>query len=723
MLQSKLQKYVPKADEIVVRYLSEVFEEPSLELAEVIDSLTPIFTEFGANSAKELIAEIYCELHPDLLTADDEEEETLARLSRPVRLADKFGDRQTDQNSKRLENLVGVTQIKGSMGGNANETLDRSKEAALARDMAKERRAKRSGRPYQSLFAESATISLSSSTKPTQEGVRDIKVDGLDLSFGGLELLCNVNLTLTYGHRYGIVGRNGVGKSTLMKAISHRDLPIPSDMSVLYVEQEVVGDERTPLQLVLESDEERRQLTEKVSNFQNSSDGTVDSEEISAIYERMSLLQIDKAESRASAILAGLGFNNEMQQQPSRRYSGGWRMRIAIAQALFCEPELLLLDEPSNHLDLHTVLWLANYLQQWPHTLCVVSHDRDFLNSICTDIIHLNNKLLYYYSGNYDDFERVRKERLKDLERQAANQEMKMKHMQQFVDRFRYNAKRASLAQSRLKAIEKIQQNRVYVPEEEEQHAFFFPDPGPLVGSHATLQLNNVSFGYDSPPLKLSSKEKDSQSRLILNQVDFCVATDSRYAIVGPNGAGKTTFLKLITGEHVPYSGEVRKSPKMRLGYFSQHHVEHLVLARTPLEHMMYCFPEADHTVLRGHLSNIGIKGEMALRPIFTLSGGQKSRVALAVITFKRPHILALDEPTNHLDIETIDSLVEALNSFQGGIVLVSHDARLISQVCDDIFVCENGKLTHFDGSFEEYRKRVLKKLPPAQYIGKRTDV
>ncbi|KAK4523855.1 hypothetical protein GAYE_SCF00G1751 [Galdieria yellowstonensis] len=717
LLQSQLQEYLPKADNVVLRYLAQVFEEPSFEITEVVDSLVPIFTEFGAdsNSAKERIVELYTKLHPELLEQDAEEEEPLARLSRPVRLVDKFGG---DQDSKKLESLVGMGQKNSSTGGNANETLDRSKEAAMARYMAQERRAKRSGKPYQSVFAESATVSLSSSTKPTQEGIRDIKIDGLDLSFGGLELLSNVSLTLAYGHRYGIVGRNGVGKSTLMKAIAHRDLPIPPDMSVLYVEQEVVGDDRTPLQLVLESDEERRKLTEKINNYQNSSVETADSEDISEVYERMSLLQMDKAEARASAILAGLGFNNEMQQQPSKRYSGGWRMRIAIAQALFCEPELLLLDEPSNHLDLHTVLWLANYLRQWPHTLCVVSHDRDFLNSICTDIIHLNNKSLYYYSGNYDDFERVRKERLKDLERQAANQEMRMKHMQQFVDRFRYNAKRASLAQSRLKAIEKIQQNRVYLPEEEEQHAFFFPDPGPLVGSHATLQLSNVSFGYESSsPMNASSK--DSRGRFILDQIDFCVATDSRYAIVGPNGAGKTTFLKLLTGEHVPHLGEVRKSPKMRLGYFSQHHVEHLVLARTPLEHLIYCFPDADHAVLRGHLSNIGIKGEMALRPIFTLSGGQKSRVALAVITFKKPHILALDEPTNHLDIETIDSLVEALNSFQGGIVLVSHDARLISQVCDDIFVCENGKLTHFDGTFEQYRERVLKKLPPAQYIGK----
>lgn len=298
--------------------------------------------EFGANtnSAKQQIAELYNEAHPDMLSTEDTGGGALARLSRPVRLVDKFGETQIDQNSKKLESLVGVGQPKGSLGGNANETLDRSREAALARDMAKERRAKRSGKPYQSLFAESATVSLSSSSKPTQEGIRDIKIEGLDLSFGGLELLNNVNLTLAYGHKYGIVGRNGVGKSTLMKAIAHRDLPIPTDMSVLYVEQEVVGDDRTPLQFVLESDEERRQMMEKVCTYQTEENG--DSEDISAIYERMSLLEMDKAESRARSILAGLGFNNEMQQQPSKRFSGGWRMRIAIAQALFCEPELLV---------------------------------------------------------------------------------------------------------------------------------------------------------------------------------------------------------------------------------------------------------------------------------------------------------------------------------------------------------------------------------------------
>jgi len=438
-------------------------------------------------------------------------------------------------------------------------------------------------------------------------------------------------------------------------------------------------------------------------------------EELQNVYVELEETGADAQVARAGAILAGLGFDAEMQKRSSRSFSGGWRMRISIASALFVEPKLLLLDEPTNHLDLHTVLWLSDYLQQWPHTIVVVSHDRDFLNEVVTDVIYVKDKKLHAYSGNYADFEKTRAEQLKELMRSAESQEMRRKHVQSFVDRFRFNAKRAAMAQSRIKVLQKMEESRVTLPSEDEEFAFTFPEPGALTGSHAAVVLSDVSFAYEASGNSALQGESDAapllKRKLLFEKLDFSVNTDSRVALVGPNGAGKSTLVKLLLGENKPLKGELKRSVKLRIGYFSQHHVDQLVLWRTPLEHMKVLFPDAALPELRGHLSKLGVSADMALRPINTLSGGQKSRVALSAITYIQPHLLLLDEPTNHLDIETIDALVEALNVFSGGVLVVSHDARLLSCVCDEIFVVDNGTVDKFPGDFAEYRASLMKSM------------
>ncbi|CDF38224.1 unnamed protein product [Chondrus crispus] len=607
-----------------------------------------------------------------------------------------------DRNVRRRRPIA-TGELQG--GGNANRTLDRSKEAEKAKNLAAVRKARRVGaqvRTYQS----EATVGSVKSKYTT--GSTDIHINGLDLAFGGMSLLEGASLNIPYGRRVGIVGRNGCGKTTLMRAIARRELPVPDEMDIVYVEQEIEGSDKTPLQVVLESDTERQDLLDEeealteemtLAESEGREQDPKIGERLAEVYNKLSEMDADKAKAKAASILDGLGFTEQgMTHQAVSEFSGGWRMRIALASALFLEPKLLLLDEPSNHLDAMTVIWLGDYLSRWAHTIACVSHDRAFLNEICTDVIHVKDHKLHMYSGNYDDFEKARGERLKEMERTAQSQEMKRAHVQKFVDKFRFNAKRASMAQSRLKMLKKMDEERVVLPSEEEEFSFEFPQPGALTGSHASVQICDVTFGYPG-------------QEPIFRNLDFSVNTDSRAVLLGPNGAGKSTLLKLLLGENTPLDGEVKKSQKIRLGYFSQHHVDTLVLWRTPLEHMRVMFPDTTEPEVRSHLARLGVRNEQALRPINTLSGGQKSRVSLAVITYQKPHLLILDEPTNHLDIETLDSLIMALNCFNGGLLVVTHDARLVTSVCDTIHICENGKVTDFRGEYHDYRKQMVERL------------
>ncbi|KAL6708483.1 ATP-binding cassette, regulator of translational elongation [Coniothyrium glycines] len=542
---------------------------------------------------------------------------------------------------------------------------------------------------------------------------KDIKIDSFDISISGKRILSDSSLTLAYGRRYGLVGQNGIGKSTLLRALSRREVSIPTHISILHVEQEIKGDDTPALQAVMDADVWRKHLlkeqdkitkelaeieTERASLADTSADAArLDKQReglditLSDVHSKLAEMEADKAESRAASILAGLGFSQERQQYATKTFSGGWRMRLALARALFCEPDLLLLDEPSNMLDVPSITFLANYLQGYPSTVLVVSHDRAFLNEVATDIIHQHSERLdYYKSANFDSFYATKEERRKTLAREYEKQMGERAHLQAFIDKFRYNAAKSSEAQSRIKKLERMP---VLTPPEAEYSVHFkFPDVEKM--SPPIIQMSGVSFGYN----------KDN---ILLKNVDLDVQLDSRIGIVGPNGAGKTTALKLLIGALQPTTGLISQNPRLRVGFFAQHHVDALDLNDSAVGFMSKKYHGRADEEYRRHLGAFGITGMTGLQKMELLSGGQKSRVAFACLALQNPHILVLDEPSNHLDIEAMDALSEALQKFQGGVLMVSHDVTMLQNVCTSLWVCDNGSIEHFDGTVKDYKRRI----------------
>ncbi|KAL3526847.1 hypothetical protein ACH5RR_011503 [Cinchona calisaya] len=558
--------------------------------------------------------------------------------------------------------------------------------------------------------------------------VRDITIDNFSVSARGKELLKNTSVKISHGKRYGLVGPNGMGKSTLLKLLAWRKIPVPKNIDVLLVEQEVVGDDRTALEAVVSANEELIKLRQEVASLQNTSSASVGEnaddkvddddagEKLAELYEKLELMGSDAAEAQASKILAGLGFTKDMQARPTRSFSGGWRMRISLARALFVQPTLLLLDEPTNHLDLRAVLWLEEYLCRWKKTLVVVSHDRDFLNTVCNEIIHLHDMKLQYYRGNFDDFESGYEQRRKEMNKKFEIYDKQMKaakrsgnrtQQEKVKDRAKFNAaKEASKNKAKGKAdedepqLEAPQKWRDYTVE------FHFPEPTEL--TPPLLQLIEVSFSYPN------------REDFRLSDVDVGIDMGTRVAIVGPNGAGKSTLLNLLAGDLVATEGEVRRSQKLRIGRYSQHFVDLLTMDETPVQYLLRLHPDQEglskQEAVRAKLGKFGLPSHNHLTPIAKLSGGQKARVVFTSISMSKPHILLLDEPTNHLDMQSIDALADALDEFTGGVVLVSHDSRLISRVCEDeerseIWVVENGTVETFPGTFEEYKEELLKEI------------
>ncbi|GAM24940.1 hypothetical protein SAMD00019534_081150 [Acytostelium subglobosum LB1] len=534
----------------------------------------------------------------------------------------------------------------------------------------------------------------------------DIKIDNLTMSVPGRILLQGANLTLAYGQKYGFVGRNGIGKSTLVKKIAMRDeITIAPHLRVLYVEQEVVGDDNTPLTCVLNADEERTWLMaeEKELNRLDNENPSwqYDPREkrnynLRDIYERLKEIDSDKAQARASSILVGLGFTlEEISTKPSKDYSGGWRMRIALARALFCKPEVLLLDEPSNHLDLHACVWLEKYLFSWDRTLLVVSHEATFLNEVVDNIIHIHDQRLDQYRGNYDDFVKQRDVAQKTTLNKLEKQQRKMKKEKDFINANKTNTN-AKMAAQRKKKLEKVELVKVDV--DDKSLVVSFPEPESRL-TPPLLRFHNVSFGYPGRPV-------------MFKNLEIGVDMDNKIALVGMNGVGKSTLIKLLAGELSETEGYIERSRKCRVARFSQHFVDQLNTDQTPIEYFQTKFSNPPIQNIRNHLGRFGICNNLPLHKITTLSGGQKSRVILAELAWAAPHILLLDEPTNHLDIDAIEALAEGINEFEGGVVLISHNQHLINLVANEIWVVKkNGTVTKYDGDFMDYKAEISREL------------
>lgn len=528
----------------------------------------------------------------------------------------------------------------------------------------------------------------------------DIIVPNFTIHIGGKTLIDDASLKISFGRRYVLIGRNGIGKTTLLNHIVRKEIDgIPKNLQIVHVEQETIMSENPLLDEVLLCDVERTKLMKESDEINKKLSEEKEEPEIKRLSQR--LVEVNnrleeigsgEAENKAKFILLGLGFHEKDFTKRCNDFSGGWRVRISLAKALFVMPDLLLLDEPTNHLDMNAVMWLEDYLNSWPYTLIVVSHARDFIDNIATDIIHLTNQKLYYYKGNYEDFEKSRSERKKLMHRQHEAQQKQLEHMQEFIDKFRYNAKRASLVQSRIKAMNKIEIVEEIL--EDPSCIFVFPSTDKL--NPPILRLDNVDLGYGD--------------KVIVEKVNLSVDMSSRIALVGANGCGKTTLLKGLDGNLIPMSGMCYRHSKLRLAVFAQHHVDQLDLELSPVEQIAKLYPDMETDKIRAHLSSFGISGNLALRPNYLLSGGQKSRVALASIVINHPQIILMDEPTNHLDIDAVNALAIALNSYNGGLLIVSHDQHFVESVCNQIYMIENKHCKQFKGNFNEYRRYLRSK-------------
>ncbi|XP_078023557.1 ATP-binding cassette sub-family F member 3 [Epinephelus lanceolatus] len=702
-----LKSEFPEIDTEVFDYITGVLDSGGADFEdgeEVYDAIGGVLQEVSADSKNEDDVRDICLQMFNTLKLSHHGPQKQLLLDAPVQIS------QISADVCATEDIQGIWMMKRGQ----NTTVDAKKlEKAEAKLKAKHdrRNEKDSQKPSTPLVLEEASASQASNKKDNrvdQSGKNrsyDIRIENFDVSFGERCLLQGAELSLATGRRYGLIGRNGLGKTTLLKMLASRNLRIPAHISILHVEQEVEGDDTAALQSVLQSDTLREELlTEERTLNARIASGTADGMEsvrLSEIYGKLEEIEADKAPARASVILAGLGFSPKMQQQATKEFSGGWRMRLALARALFARPDLLLLDEPTNMLDVRAILWLENYLQTWQSTILVVSHDRNFLNAVVTDIIHLHSQRLDSYRGDYENFIKTKEDRLKNQQREYEAQLQYRQHIQVFIDRFRYNANRAAQVQSKLKLLERLPELKPL--EKESEVTLRFPDNFEKL-SPPILQLDEVEFYY-------------SADQPLFSGLNLSADLESRICIVGENGAGKTTILKLLMGELTPVGGVRQAHRNLKIGYFSQHHVDQLDLNVCSVELLLNRFPGRTEEEYRHQLGGYGITGELATRPVASLSGGQKSRVAFAQMTMPCPNFYILDEPTNHLDMETIEALAKALNKFRGGVMLVSHDERLIRLVCKELWVCEAGKVRRIDGGFDEYRDILQEQFRKEGYL------
>ncbi|MCG9544870.1 ABC transporter ATP-binding protein [Vibrio sp. Isolate33] len=516
-----------------------------------------------------------------------------------------------------------------------------------------------------------------------------ITFSDIQLLRGGKPLLDQASATLHPGDKIGLVGKNGCGKSTLFALIKD-ELSIdagsfskPAHWEMAWVAQETPALERTAIEYVIDGDREYRGLEDQLEEAEQADNGTL----VAEIHGKIETIGGYSIKARAAELLDGLGFSQEQMTWNLTQFSGGWRMRLNLAQALLCRSDLLLLDEPTNHLDLDAVMWLERWLQTYPGTLVLISHDRDFLDPIVNRIVHVENQQLNEYTGNYSSFETQRAQKLILQQAMFQKQQKQMAHMQSYIDRFRYKASKARQAQSRIKALEKMEQ--VLPAQFDNPFSFEFREPDAL--PNPIMMMDEVSAGYDD--------------NLILEKIRLNLVPGSRIGLLGRNGAGKSTLIKLLSGELKQQGGELSYSQGVKIGYFAQHQLETLHPEETPLQHMMQIAPKHTEQQLRDYLGSFGFQGEKALDKVAPFSGGEKARLVLALLVWQKPNLLLLDEPTNHLDLDMRQALTFALQTFEGAMVIVSHDRYLLRATTDDLYLVHDRQVAPFDGDLSDYYK------------------
>ncbi|KAG7096586.1 hypothetical protein E1B28_004005 [Marasmius oreades] len=713
-IAEEIRTFFPDSEEVVVQYLAGYLVDDAGEEEDVLRVAREILESLAGDQVDKL-EKLMLRLG-DLL--EDQLHARLKKQSGPkLQKLDKVMDLSKNHisNTKAFGEGVDLESINKGKASRVDVKKLEKQEAKLRAKIDKRARrdlyegsklldAHRKQQSYEEMFMKINPLEAVNSKNKS----KDIHLPSIDVNFGSNRILSGATLTLAHGRRYGLIGRNGVGKSTLLRHIAMREVPIPPHITILFVEQEVVGDDTTAIDSVLKADvwrdhllKEEAQLNAELAELEQENDEKrfddareEASSRLAEVHARLADMEAESGPARAAALLAGLGFDEADQQRPTRSFSGGWRMRLALARALFVKPALLLLDEPSNHIDLNALAWLEDYLQTWPGTLLVVSHDRAFLDAVATDIVHQHSGRLDYYKGNFTQFYATKSERDKNMRKEYETQMEYRKHLQAFIDRWRYNANRAAQAQSKIKILEKLPE--LHPPEEEDTEKFRFPETEKI--SPPLLQMSEVTFGY-------------TPEKVVLKSVNIDVGLDSRIAIVGANGSGKSTLIKVLTGELNPMGGQVNRNGRLRVGYFAQHHVDTLVPTMSPVQFLASKYPGKTEQEYRQHLGNFQISGMTGLQPIGTLSGGQKSRVAFSVLSLQGPHILLLDEPTNHLDIEGLDALMTALNTWNGGVIIISHDERFITNVAKELWVCADNTVSKFRGDVQSYKKLIVSNI------------
>lgn len=525
-----------------------------------------------------------------------------------------------------------------------------------------------------------------------------IQLQHLELRRGIKILFQDANITIAPGSKVGIIGSNGSGKSSLFALLRGElhadagDVQLPAQWVIAHVAQETPALDIPALDYVLDGDKELRELQTRLQQAETENDGNA----IGHIHDELNRIDAWSAEARAGKLLIGLGFATEALRRPVASFSGGWRMRLNLAQALMCRSDLLLLDEPTNHLDLETVLWLEDWLHSYSGTLLLISHDRDFLDTICSDIVEIANQRVTPYSGNYSAFERARAERLAFEQAAFQKQQRQIAHMQSYIDRFKAKATKARQAQSRIKALERLE--RIAPAHVDTPFDFHFATPDSL--PNPLLRLENTDAGYGE--------------KKILHNLELSIESGARIGLLGVNGAGKSTLVKLMCGEIPPLSGELHGAQNLNIGYFAQHQLDTLRTDENPLWHMRHIAPQEREQTLRSFLGGFNFHGDDALSPVGPMSGGEKARLALALIVWRKPNLLLLDEPTNHLDLEMRHALTLALQDFDGALVVVSHDRALLEATTDRFWLVADGQVKPFDGDLEDYRQWRLSQLNEA---------